>query len=171
MAREAFDAHGAKNPGASTAYEFVRQQRWEAHEGTDEDAEALFNALFIAARDWDVFVHCYEIKYARLIAGQLTLHLPLQTTPADLPRRPFSLLSWGNHFQIPISISSALTQVLRPRLSPMRIAYPDVSLTHRTMRVRPALYPRAYPRVSLRLSGYVELRCNYGKFAARKRTT
>ena len=116
MAREAFDAHGAKNPGASTAYEFVRQQRWEAHEGTDEDAEALFNALFIAARDWDVFVHCYEIKYARLIAETISLYTyRFKPTPADLPRRPFSLLSGGNHFQIPISISSALTQVLRPR--------------------------------------------------------
>lgn len=67
-AREAFDAHGVANPGASTAYEFVRQQRWEEHEGTDEQAEALFNALHIEARDWDVFVDFYDGEYARLVA-------------------------------------------------------------------------------------------------------
>ena len=68
-ARDAFDAHGADNPGASIAYEFVRQQRWEEHAGTDEQAEALFNALHIEARDWEVFVYAYDAEYARLAAG------------------------------------------------------------------------------------------------------
>lgn len=42
-------------PTAESAYEFVRQGRYDLHEGSDAEAEAAWQALALSASDWVLF--------------------------------------------------------------------------------------------------------------------
>jgi hypothetical protein len=59
-ASAATEAHSPEHlPSAEIAYEFIRNMLYEEFEGSDEEAEALWNGMAMSTQDWLLFTDAY----------------------------------------------------------------------------------------------------------------